>query len=391
MNNNVSLRTLESFDLKAVESAVRECFADIGIERIVRPKMRVLLKVALPESVHPDLALSTHPMVLRGIINILTELEVDVVVADSPYGKYTDVNQEDVYLNTGMLEVANTTKCELNRDLSTCQLETPSGVRTKSLHLLNVINNVDAIINVGKIKIDDSLGYLGICANMFGLVPGEIKTQIIKRTETYKDYNNYIIDIIEALESKLVLNIADEVVAVERGNTQRLLSCIGMSENPYALDSAFIKMIGMDYKNTLLKQADARGYINIDSPHKIVGDKLDKFVIADFQLPEQDEDTKVNLDSALSQKSYYCNNIEHVTIKGKECKGCTVCSKVCPVNAIIMRYDKEGELYAEVDYKKCIYCMKCYNACPYRVIKIKSPLGYKQTIKQINKYNIKED
>lgn len=391
MNKNVSLRTLESFELSAVESAVRECFADIAIEKIIRPKMKVLLKVALPTDANPDLAVTTHPKVIRGIINMLTDLDVQVVVADSPYGRYCDTNLEGVYLNTGMIEVANTTKCDLNRDLSTCHIETPDGVRAKSLHLLNIINNVDAIINVGKIKIDDQLGYLGVCANMFGLVPGDVKTQIIKRTETYKDYNNYIIDIIDALGDKLILNIADAVVAVEKGNTQHMLSCLGMSVNPYALDSAFIKMIGMEYKNTIIKQANARGRIDIDSPFKMVGEPLDKFIVDNFCVPEQDEDTRLNTESNVKQRAYFNNNIEHVTIKCNDCKGCSVCSRICPVNAIMMKYDKQGELYAEVDYKKCIYCMKCHTACPYSVVKIKSPLGHKKIQRQIEKHNKKED
>lgn len=391
MNNHVSLHTLESFNLTQVENAVRECFADICIEKLVHPKMKVLLKVALPEDAHPDRAVTTHPSIVRGIINMLSELDVSVLVADSPYGRYNDACLEEVYLNTGMIEVANSSKCELNRNMSTFHLETPNGVRAKSLHLLEVINEVDAIINVGKIKIDDTLGFMGVCSNMFGLIPGDEKTQIIKRTDNLKDYNNYIIDIIDALQDKLILNIADAVVAVEKGDTQRMLSCIGMSVNPYALDSAFIQMIGMELKDTIIKQADARGRLDIAFPHRMVGEKLEKFIVEDFALPDQNEDTKLNLESELKQKVYFRQNIERPTISDKTCKGCAVCSKICPTNAIVMRYDKRGELYAEIDYKKCIYCMKCYTACPYSVVKVKSPLGHKQIHRQIEKYNKKND
>ena len=98
MNINVSLRTLESFDISTVENAVREGFADMNIERILRPKMRVLLKVCVPEGVNPDKAITTHPSVVRGVINVLADLGVNVIVADSPYGKYDENYLEEVYL-----------------------------------------------------------------------------------------------------------------------------------------------------------------------------------------------------------------------------------------------------------------------------------------------------
>ncbi len=385
MNKDVSVRTLESFDIKEAENVVRECFADIGIEKLIRPKMKVLLKVCLPEAKNPNLALTTHPTIVRALINMLVELDVRVIVADSPYGKYNETNLEKVYLDTGMVEVANNTKCELNMNLATTTISNPDGVRSKSIEMLDVINKVDAIINVGKIRLDNKLGYMGVSANIFGLIPGEVKTQIIRRTDKLSDYYNYIIDILNALQDKLVLNVLDAVVAVEKNDTQRMLSCLGMSANPYALDSAFIKIIGMDYNNTIIKQASNRGLIDINNPYKMVGEKIDNFIVDDFSIPEFSEE--LNFRNGIRQKTYFKKNIEHITINPKQCKGCSVCSKICPANAITMRYDKNGELYAEVDYAKCIYCKKCVVACPYSVVKVKTPSGHKKIRKQINKYN----
>ena len=53
----------------------------------------------------------------------------------------------------------------------------------------------------------------------------------------------------------------------------------------------------------------------------------------------------------------------------------------------MMKYDKNGELFAEVDYKKCIFCNKCITACPYNVVEQKTPLAYKTMMKEIEKYN----
>jgi Fe-S-cluster-containing dehydrogenase component len=53
----------------------------------------------------------------------------------------------------------------------------------------------------------------------------------------------------------------------------------------------------------------------------------------------------------------------------------------------MMKYDKNGELYAEIDYNKCIFCNKCITACPYSVAKLKIPSAYLELEREINKFN----
>ena len=110
----------------------------------------------------------------------------------------------------------------------------------------------------------------------------------------------------------------------------------------------------------------------------------------DFELGEFNGEKEIHKNK-LKQKRYFNLYQQRVAINKNHCKGCTICSKICPTGAIMMRYDKENELYAQIDYSKCIYCFKCFTACPYRVVEIKKPINYKILEKQINKYNEKEE
>ena len=386
MNNLVSLTYLDSYDDSKIKSAVESSFSKLKFDTIIKPNMKVLLKVCLPESVQPDSAETSHPAVVQGVVEVLSKLGAKCIIADSPYGNFTQSHLDSVYFKTGMLEVANSSDCELNHNLKTFSMDTPNGVKTKSITLLDVVNDVDVIINLGKIKIDEKLGYTGVGANMFGLVPGEVKTLILNRLSTIEDFNNYLIDIIDALKDKLIFNILDGVVALEAGNSQRMLSCLAMSENVFSLDSAIIKILGLDFNNTIIKLASERGFIDIDDPYEIVGDDIENFELADFSLYAYDLDTKIHR-NIRGQKSYFNTHQERPTIKPNRCKGCTICSKICPTNAIMMKYDKNGELYAEIDYKKCIFCKKCYLGCPYNVVRLKTPLEYKKLHKKINEFN----
>jgi len=59
-----------------------------------------------------------------------------------------------------------------------------------------------------------------------------------------------------------------------------------------------------------------------------------------------------------------CKKLKLIKIDGQLCKGCTKCSKVCPVNAIS---GKVKELFV-IDQSKCIKCGACLDSCPFKAI-----------------------
>lgn len=48
----------------------------------------------------------------------------------------------------------------------------------------------------------------------------------------------------------------------------------------------------------------------------------------------------------------------------KECCGCYSCINICPTKCIIMKSDREGFEYPEIDKNKCINCKLCEKTCP---------------------------
>lgn len=60
-----------------------------------------------------------------------------------------------------------------------------------------------------------------------------------------------------------------------------------------------------------------------------------------------------------------CSKLMKIEIDEKLCKGCTKCTKVCPVNAIS---GKVKEPFV-IDQGKCIKCEACISACPFHAIK----------------------
>jgi uncharacterized protein (DUF362 family) len=223
-----------------------------------------------------------------------------------------------------MLEVANSTKCELNRNLKTCKIEIADGVATKSLTLLDVINDVDAIINVGKIKVDNNLGYLGAVSNLFGLVPGERKSLVLNGLSTVADFNNYLLDIYSTLKEKVVLNVLDGIVAQEKDKTPRMLYCLGVSENGFYLDEAVLDIIGINKDNSILKQATGRGFVKENTTYKEVNCHIEEFKILDFAIPEVAQTSSIH-NNKREQKSYFNKYQARPQIDMNKCKGCSIC------------------------------------------------------------------
>ena len=58
--------------------------------------------------------------------------------------------------------------------------------------------------------------------------------------------------------------------------------------------------------------------------------------------------------------------IQYYTINKFEYCGCPACTSSCPVDAIIMKEDREGFLYPVISSDKCIQCFVCLQVCPLK-------------------------
>lgn len=63
-------------------------------------------------------------------------------------------------------------------------------------------------------------------------------------------------------------------------------------------------------------------------------------------------------------KTGECKALAHIAIDPEKCKGCGLCQKSCPVDAIT----GEGRDKRVIDEEKCIKCRTCVMACPFKAI-----------------------
>lgn len=63
-------------------------------------------------------------------------------------------------------------------------------------------------------------------------------------------------------------------------------------------------------------------------------------------------------------KALECKAMSKITINEEKCKGCGLCQKHCPVNAI----EGEGRNPRVINQDKCIKCGTCLTSCPFKAI-----------------------
>ena len=368
-NEEIALSLKHGFDLLG------------GLSSFIKPSHTVLIKPDLYCATEPNEAKTTNPQVVVALAELIDKIGAKCIIADSPKGDFKHSVLDNAYMKTKMLEASNDGHAVLNTNENISVINNPNGEHCRDIYVIDAVNDADVIINVGKLRCDKYLGLIGCGQNLFGLIPGKMKDVVKARCHNLKTYYNYTIDLYEALEDKIILNILDGIVASEANNEPRILNSLIIGQNPYSVDATALKVINQQPSEYLLLcEAERRG--KYTQSFECVGDNVDSLVCSDFHYSTFYENIKPG--SSFSFKNNYNRTQKRPTINQKSCKGCNACIKSCPMGAISMKQTNLGE-HAVIDYSKCISCFKCLQTCPYKIVKTKQPVKYKLIDKKIQK------
>ncbi len=369
----VSVLRCDTYDLNQLKETIKKSLENLGgLEVFVSKGDRVLLKTNLLMKKTPDEATTTHPMFVRAIAEILIEHGAKVLIGDSPGGPFLESRMKNIYRATGMQETANATGAALNFNLKSFTVDSKDSLLLNKIELTDMINDVDKIINLPKLKTHGLTVFTGAVKNLFGMIPGTIKAEYHVRMPEVNDFSNALIDICEQV--KPVLHIMDGIMAMEGAGPSsgmpKKANVIIASDNPHDLDKVACELIGLKVMDVpTLRMAFGRGLTTIDlSEVGVKGDSLEELKIRDFVKAPANSGRKrripkpimVLLVKQLKSKPIFNDS---------KCIGCGDCELNCPPKAIVM-IDRKPV----VDYKKCISCFCCQELCPAKAIDIKKPL-----------------
>ena len=252
----------------------------------LRPGMRVGVKANLVAAMGPEAAATTHPALVKALVDIIKEHGAVPVVGDSPGGLYNAAFLNRIYAASGM----NGVGAELNRDFSTREVELPEAKVCKRAALTGWLLDCDAVVNFAKLKSHGMMGLSAAAKNLFGTVPGTMKPEYHFRFPDPMDFADMLVDLDEFWKPRL--NLVDAVVAME-GNgptagSPKPVGCLLAGENPHRIDLLCARLIGLDPGTVpTLRAARARGLCPEDFEALDIDGPWEDFVTEGFELITQ--------------------------------------------------------------------------------------------------------
>jgi len=327
-----------------------------------RGKPRVLLKPNLLYGKSPEKAVTTHPSVVRGMIQIVREAGGIPFIGDSPsVGGLMRTAEK-----AGIKAVADEMKCplvEFNRPTLPSKVE---GKIFKQLEVDQAVLDAEVVINLPKWKTHAQMVLTLGVKNLFGCVPGPRKPLWhLRAGESRKAFAQVLLDLYRVVQPSLT--ILDGDVGMEGngpGSGDPIpLGLILASKNALSIDLVVCDLLGIPRKSIPTNQVALEDGLGGDSI-EVLGESIEASKISSFKLPPPFAVTwnlpgfvRKALKNALTSKPW---------IDDQLCEDCERCAEICPAKAL----KKTGEGLA-FDYGECIRCFCCQEVCSSGAISIK--------------------
>ncbi len=368
----VAIRKIDQYKLDELEAAVAEFLQPQSTARkkeFSRMK-RVFIKPNMLGAYSPEDAVTTHPLVLEAVIRYLLQNNKEVWIGDSPGGS---VNVDQVWQKCGLQDLAERYPIKLI-NLSKYKFREISHLGY-TIRLSEVIWDCDAVINIAKYKTHSLMAFTGAVKNLYGLVPGMIKSDYHRKFPSSRDFAKLISAIYQIVKPRIHYNMIDGILGMDgagpsAGNVRNFSLFMG-SESASALDYQASTLMGFKIPDVpyLFDALHSDGVLpsHIDIPHS-----FKHFILADVDI----KTVKLRKDTMRfvpGIASYAIGKLFffHPVVSDR-CHKCGICVQSCPVSAIV--YNSEG--LPVVNPSKCIKCMCCHEMCPYQAIDIyKSPVA----------------
>jgi uncharacterized protein (DUF362 family)/Pyruvate/2-oxoacid:ferredoxin oxidoreductase delta subunit len=360
----VSLQRVEHYERGQVMSGLTRLLEPLGgMARFVKPGERVLIKPNMLSAKPPEAAVTTHPEVLRGVIELVQGAGGVALVGDSPgFGSTRKVAER-----SGMLRVIEETGAQLVP--FTDAVPVAGSGTFREFELARPYLEADRLINLPKLKTHEMMTLTCCVKNLFGAVVGAQKAAWHLKAGADKELFAQML--LEVHQLRVPdLNIVDAIVGMEGNGPGSGDPCqVGLllaGDNAVAVDLIAAEIAGIPRKLLYLENAARK--------RGLPGSRRDEIETCDvswdgalctpFRLPHL-SDVQFGLPGFLKNRlrNQFSSRPEVVEQK---CELCGVCVRSCPPDAIRI---EGGRL--RFNYQRCIRCFCCRELCPHAALKLR--------------------
>jgi uncharacterized protein (DUF362 family)/Pyruvate/2-oxoacid:ferredoxin oxidoreductase delta subunit len=368
--SRVAVAACASYAPATVARALQEALAALGgMGAFVRAGQTVLIKPNLLSARAPELAVTTHPELVRQVILQCVEAgAARIWVGDSPAGQHAEA---DLWARTGMTTAVAGTPALLKSWQTT---KTP--LLTCGADVLAVpewYSEVDVVISLPKLKTHALTTLTCGLKNVFGIVSGQAKSQFHAKYPSPQTMSAFLVRVYAALTPHLTL--VDAVIAMEgNGPANGRPLPVGVllaSRDAVALDATACAALRLPPTAVPMIRLAAQSGLGILDGERIecVGSGVTTLRAA-------------RLRPSVSRYLRYIPEpvFRLVTrlvrlrpvIREQQCVKCGICAGICQRQAI---HEQGNEGYPRIDPATCIVCFCCMESCPRGAIAMHRRFG----------------
>lgn len=360
----VAVEKVATYDIDAVKAGLEGLLAHLGgIEAFVKPGERVLIKPNMLSAKLPEAAVTTHPVVLQAVIELVQSTGGVALVGDSPgFGTLRSVAKR-----SGMLAVVEATGAELVEFAETRAVA--SHGQFKRFEVAAAYLGADRIINLPKLKTHEMMTLTCGVKNLFGILVGAAKPAWHLQAGFDRDlFARVLLDIYQLRPPDLT--IVDAITAMEGNGPGSGDPChVGLlmaGVNAVAVDMIAAEITGIPKKLLFVeRQAEKLGLQGSDRRGiDVVGVALESLQLRPFKLPPV-SDVQFGLPGFIKNRLRNLLTTRPVQIMSR-CVLCGVCVKACPSGVIKIVGRK-----LVFDYRRCIRCFCCRELCPEAALAVR--------------------
>lgn len=358
MKTRVVLQRLDRYERQATKAAIAELLRPLGgIAAFVQPGQRVLLKPNMLSGKGVDAAVTTHPEIVRAVIELAQSAGGIVSVGDSPgVGSPLQVAQR-----CGILSVIEETGATFAPFSESLRI-TPRSGTVHHFDLARDIVEAEVIINLPKLKTHQMMGMTAAVKNLFGAIVGLRKAHV--HLQAGADKGSFALLLLElAEEIRPALTIVDGVLAMEGdgpGSGEPIqLGLLLAGIEPLAVDVVAAELIGLAPESIwtwVVARRSGRPWTSLDDI-ELCGAPLAGLRPRAFK-PAKNTEVHFGVPKLLQRPLRRALSARPVVDK-KKCRRCGICVESCPPHAMAIRNDR-----LLIDDARCILCFCCHELCP---------------------------
>ncbi len=325
---------------------------------------RVVIKPNALRPSPPEAAVTTHPSLVKALVDILVERGAHVLVGDNPGGAGRRRDNREVFEVSGLMDAAGSHYVNFSADPVTVNTPHPA---CPQVVISRPILDADILISLPKFKTHGLTGLTGAIKNSYGFVAGGQKGHIHLEAGTPYGFAEAAVDIFSIRPPDLV--IVDAVVGMQgNGPNSRDLIYIGKliaSTDAVAVDRVMAHMMNLspEWLRTLTRAHElGLGEMDLDEI-EILGELTS---LEGFRVPPRFQGDDPAVLHETRKGSGFVSHYPHVD--ADLCDGCLTCVEECPASAL-----GPVEGVPVLDRDLCVMCFCCQELCPRVAITAREP------------------